>query len=516
MQSWKLQLLSLLGGGWQFRWYGLGIAWAVCLVGWIVVALIPNQYQAAAEVYIDTDTLMRPLLKDLVVSTNTQQEIDIMLRTLMTAPSIERVVRATNPAADKMSTSQMQDAVADLTGKVSLKALGTRNLYMIGVSDPDPNYSQSVAQTLLSVLVDSNIGDQRRESDDARSFLDTQIAAYERKIAAADKRKSDFRAQHLDVFMGDNDLDSIRSQINQAQGQIDELTARRNSLAAQLGATKPTLDINGPAPISVGGAGTVDNKRQQLGMARAKLDELRAHYTDDYPDVVAQKQLVARLKAQLADRSNPDEDPSLQSVANPTYLMLRTKLADEEVNLAVAKDHLANAQKRLDDANKHYVDSIGIHRQYDSMDRDYQALKKNYEALVERREAANMTQAAGDQQSSMVFRVVDPPAVPNRPSAPNRLALNFLVLLGGIGAGLAGAVALGQVSGRFLTVEQLSQAFALPVLGAITIARTAADLVRERRATTFFAAGAGALVVGYLIVLFFFHTYVSATGGSLI
>jgi len=516
MQSWKLQLLSLLGCGWQFRWYGLGIAWAVCLIGWIVVALIPNEFQASAQVYIDTDTLMKPLLRNLVVNTDTQQEIDIMLRTMMTSPSMERVVRATNPHADKMSTAEMQDAVAKLSSKVSLKTLGTRNLYQIGYSDPNPVYAESVAQTLLSVMVDSNVGDQRRESDDARSFLDTQIAAYERKIAASDKRKSDFRVQHFDVFMENSDTESIRNQIAQAQGQIDEISARRNSLAAQLGATKPTLDINGPAPVSIGGAGTVENKRQQLGIARAHLDELRAHYTDDYPDVVLQKQLVARLTAQISQKSNPEEDPSLQSVANPSYVMLRTKLADEEVNLAVARDHLASAQKRLQDSTKNAVDSIAIHRQYDSLDRDYQALKKNYEALVERREAANITQAAGDQQSSMVFRVVDPPAVPNRPSAPNRLVLNFLVLVAGIGAGIAASVALGRVSGRFMTVEQLGQAFALPVLGAITIARTAADVVRTRRATSFFAAGAGALVAGYLIVLFFFHTYVSATGGSLL
>jgi polysaccharide chain length determinant protein (PEP-CTERM system associated) len=516
MQSWKLQLLSLLGGGWQFRWYGLAAAWLVCVVGWAVVALIPNDYQSSAKVYIDTDTLMRPLLKNIVVATDTQQEINIMLKTLMTAPNIERVVRVTNPHADKLSPAEMQDAVANLTENVSLKALGTKNLFQVGYSDPNPVYAQSVAQTLLSVMVDSNVGDQRRESDDARSFLDTQIAQYERKIQAVDKRKSDFRAQHLDTFTADNDVDTIKNAIVQAQSQIDEVSAKRNSLAGQLHSTKATLDINGPAPISVGGAGTVDNKRQQLGQARAKLDELRAHYTDDYPDVVIQKQLVARLKGQIVDRSNPEEDPNLQSVANPTYLMLRTKLADEEVNLAVAKDHLASAQKRLDEATKHASESIAIHQQYDNLDRDYQALKKNFEALVERREAANITQAAGDQQSTMVFRVVDPPSVPSRPSAPNRLLFNFLVLIAGVGAGAAASVALGQVSGRFLTVEQLGEAFALPVLGAVTIARTAADMIRARRQTSFFAAGAGLLVVGYLIVLFFYHTIVQTTGGSII
>ncbi len=516
MQSWKLQLLSLLGGGWQFRWYGLAAAWLVCLIGWGVVALIPNQYQSSAKVYIDTDTLMRPLLQGIVVTTNTQQEIDVMLRTLLTAPSMERVVRVTNPHSNSFSQPQMQDAVAKLTHRVSLRALDTKNLYEIGFTDANPQYAQSVAQTLVSVMVDSNVGDQRRESDDARAFLDTQIAGYERKIQEADKRKADFRAAHLNVFFGASDIDEAKGAIVKAQQDVDEITARRNSLRAQLGATPATLDINGPAPIQVGGAGTVENKRQQLGMARAKLDELRAHYTEDYPDVVIQKQLVERLKAQLSQKGKSEDDLGLQSVANPTYLMLRTKLADEEVNLAVAKDRVATAQKRFDDAGKDAGQNILIRRQYDNLDRDYQALKKNYEALVERREAANISQAASDQQSNLVFRVVDPPSLPNRPAAPNRMLLNLFVLLGGIGAGIGLALALGHVSDRFLTVEQLGQAFALPVLGAVTIAKTAADMVRARRAASFFAAGAGMLVVGYLVVLVFFHTYTQSTGGSLL
>lgn len=516
MQSWKLQLLSLLGGGWQFRWYGLAAAWLVCVVGWIAVVLIPDSFQSSAKVYIDTDTMMRPLLRGIVVSTDTQQQINVMLRTLLTAPNMERVVRATQPHASEYSQSKMQDAVAKLTENVSLKTLGTKNLYQIGFTDRNPAYAQSVAQTLLSTMVDANIGDQRRESDDARSFLDSQIASYERKLQDADKRKSDFRAAHLDVFFGASDMDDAKAAIVKAQQDVDEASARRNSLAAQLGSTPATIDINGPAPVQIGGSGTIENKRQQLGQARAKLDELRAHFTEDYPDVVLQKQLVERLKAQVSQKLKPEEDPSLQSVANPAHLMLRTKLADEEVNLAVARNRLVEAQKKLDDAGKNVSSKLIIKRQYDNLDRDYLALKKNYEALVERRESANISQAAGDQQSNMVFRIVDPPSVPNRPSAPNRIVLNLLVLLAGIGAGGAVSVALGQVSGRFLTMEQLGQAFALPVLGAVTIARTTADMVRERRATSLFAAGAGALVVGYLIVLVFFHTVTQSTGGSIL
>ena len=513
MQSWRLRLLSMLSGAWQFRWYGLAAAWGVCLIGWIGIAAIPDTYESSAKVYIDTDTLLRPLLQGLTVSTDTEQQINVMLHTLLTDPNVERVVRVTNPKAVSMSRSQMHDAINAIVQNVSLRDLGTKNLFAINYRDSNPNTAQSVAQALLSVLVDSSVGVNRRDSDDVRGFLDTQIAEYERKLQEADQRRADFKTSHLNFFANSNDIVSAKTAVQQAQSALDDATERRNSLQSQLASTPQLIDIDAPSP-AMGVTGMPANRRAQLAQARAQLDDLRAHYTDSYPDVIAQKQLISRLEKEIAHPTGPSTGDS--QVSNPAYVMLRTKLADEEISVAVAREHLDNAQKRLEDAEKTAAVAINIQREYEGLDRDYNVLHGNYEKLLERREAASMTRAVGDQASSIVFRVVDPPIKPNRPVAPNRILLNFMVLLGGIGAGGAVAFLLSQASGKFLSVDQLSEAIALPVLGVITVARTAADMARARRAASFFAMGTGALVVGYLIVLFFFHTYVDAIRGSIV
>ncbi len=516
MQELKLRVLSLLNGGWQFRWWGLAAAWLVCILGWVAVALVPNTYQSTAEVYVDTDTLMRPLLKGIAVSTDTQQEIDVMLHTLLTTPNLDRVVRLTDPHASSMSADRMQDAVASLAQNVTLSPTGTRNLYGISYSAEGPRQAQSVAQALVSVMEDSNAGDHRRDSDDALSFIDTQIADYQRKIEAADKRKTDFQLAHPGVFLEGNDVNADNAAVFQAENKVSDVDARVASLQAQIASTPKTIDVNGPAPIAIGGAGTLADKRQQLGQARAALAELRAHYTDSYPDVVAQRHLIARLESELNRKTPATEDPDLEAVTNPAYLMLRTKLADQESDLAAARERLAEAQKRVADDSKDEAQSVKVRRQYADIDRDSAALHKNYEALVERREAAHISEAASADQSALVFRVVQPPTLPNRPVEPDRILLNILVLAVGLGAGAGTAIAVSLLSGRLLTVEDLRQAFAVPVLGSVTIARNAQDVLLARRATSYFATGAGLLVVGYLIVLLFFHTTVISTGGSVL
>ncbi len=99
MQPWKIRLRTYLTGTWHYRWVGMGVAWAICIIGWLGIALIPNQFQAVAMIYVDTDTMMAPLLKGLTVSTDPQQQGSVMLNTLMAGPNLEQVVDLTNPRA---------------------------------------------------------------------------------------------------------------------------------------------------------------------------------------------------------------------------------------------------------------------------------------------------------------------------------------------------------------------------------------------------------------------------------
>ena len=524
MQNWRVLLLSMLSGAWRYRWYGLAVAWAVCVSGWLAVAFIPNSFEAVAKVYIDSDSLLRPLLKGLTVDTDPEQQINVMLSTLLTTPNVEQVVLQTDPHASELSRIQMYDKIASIQKKVKLRNLGVRNLYSISFTDDNPRYAQQVAQALLSVLVDSNLGNQRRSADDVKSFLDAQIADYEAKLKAADKRRADFKAAHLgsfttgangDAVTGDSGLVAAKTAVDSAQTALNEAVVLRGTLAAQLAATSPTIDVDAPPTSSAGGeASSPMSKRSQLAVARSKLDSLRTEYTEDYPDIVSLKRLIKRLEAEISNAPQGNDNANTQGIANPSYLMIRTKLTDADTNVALARARLNDAKKHLEDAKRATTSDIAIQSQYEDLSRDYGVLYKNYQELVERRESARISQAVGDQQSSFVFRVVDPPLKPDRPAAPNRILFNLLVLVGGLGAGGGAAFLMSQISGTFMTVEQLTEAFSLAVLGSVTVVPSAAVMAQTKRSVLVFGACAGALLASYMIVLAMFHTFVQTIQGS--
>jgi polysaccharide chain length determinant protein (PEP-CTERM system associated) len=511
MQSWKVQLLSHLSSAWQYRWYGIATAWLICLAGWIGVGAMPDVYQSEAKVYIDTDTLMRPLLKGLAVSTDPDQQVSVMLRTLVTRPNIEQVVRLTDPNAASMSAAAMQDKITRIQQNVSLRSLGAKNLFGISYTNQDPAYAQAVTQSLVSILVDSNIGDQRRDVEGVQSFINERVAEYERLLREAEKRRADFKATHLEYFANGSSsqqLDKARAEVVDAQQQLDAAMTRRASLRAQLSGTSAVLNVDAPAPIVLNGGGSSD-----LIQARQRLDELRSRFTDSYPDVIAAKRLVDRLQKQAASGTNY---AAQQGISNPVYVGIRSKLSDEETNVALQQHRLAESKVNLEKTKTMLEKSINVERQYADMDRDYQVLHKNYQELLERREKARLSQAVGDQQSSMVFRIVEPPQQPEHPTAPNRLLFNSIVLAIGLMGGVAAAFLLGLNADRFVVSDQLRSAFDVPIIGVISNVRHAGDMERTRKSVIAVGATLGLLLISYIAVLMVFQSAVAPSMGGLL
>ena len=75
MQELVALVFEYLRGIWRFRWVALAVAWGVCLVGWLFVAQMPEKYVATARVNIDTNTVLRPLLRGIAIQPNVGQRV---------------------------------------------------------------------------------------------------------------------------------------------------------------------------------------------------------------------------------------------------------------------------------------------------------------------------------------------------------------------------------------------------------------------------------------------------------
>src|SRR5450631_3133155 len=93
MQEVVERLLGYLRGMWQRRWIGLGVAWLVAIIGAVIVFRLPDKYEASARVYVDTQSLLRPLMAGMAVSPDAGQQVAILSRLLLSRPNIEKIIR---------------------------------------------------------------------------------------------------------------------------------------------------------------------------------------------------------------------------------------------------------------------------------------------------------------------------------------------------------------------------------------------------------------------------------------
>ena len=84
-------LRYLLFNLWRQRWLILSVAWLVALVGWLAVAALPDRFTAKAQIFVDTDSILGPLMNNLAVAPDVQGQVQMMRQTLLSRPNLEAV-----------------------------------------------------------------------------------------------------------------------------------------------------------------------------------------------------------------------------------------------------------------------------------------------------------------------------------------------------------------------------------------------------------------------------------------
>lgn len=486
---------------WRRKWIAAAVCWAVCAIGWTAVSIIPNQYASEARVYVNVDSLLRPLLRGLAVDTNPLQQLDYMQRTLLSRPNLEQVVHLADLDSTVHSPAEKEQLLAGLAHDITIRLQG-QNLFTISYTHHRSTVARDVVQAVLTVFSETTAGNNRLEMTNARRFLDDQIANYETQLRAAEARRAQFREKYAEILPNAENsagsLESARKASQQLHNELADAIARRDALKKQIADVPQTIAVDQAATVVIANGEAVGSSAARLEDLRRKLVELQTRYTDQHPDVISLKREIASLEAGLAaSKGDKGPAPGLHrgTVSNIVYEQLKLRLVDAESAVASLDRRVKDADaeyKRLDKAVKA---APGIELQSQNLDRDYDVLKKNYEELISRRESTNLTAAADTRADRVEFRVVDAPQVALQPIAPNRPILYSGVLLAGLGAGIGAAFLLVQLDRSFASISSL-RTLGLPVIGTVSLV----EGMDRRRRLLHQAAGLSAVTVVLLSI----------------
>jgi polysaccharide chain length determinant protein (PEP-CTERM system associated) len=462
------EIYGYLHGLWRYRWSALLIAWIIGVIGWLVVYALPDQYSSKTAIYIDTTSIMQPLLEGLSVDTDPAEQLIVMTRVLLSRDNLLAVLRETDMDHEADSREEKERLALELADDVTLVSSAENarrrgaqpSIYEIHYTSSSPEQSYKVVSALLNALIEKMLNKGRTDTVMAESFLSEQILEHEVRLDNSEKRMAEFKKKNAG-FMP-NDRGSYYQRLQSAE---DQIAATKSSLRL---AKQRYADLRKQlsGDMALGGS-TTSASAARMRDYQIQLEGLLTQFTEEHPDVQA---LRARIAAQEANMSTESASGGTKDMTN-SLLYQELKVQESQARIAVGRQQilLAEQQRQLEELQQS-VDIIPqVEADLAKLDRDYQITKERYLSLVERRESARMAQKVEQSSSEITIKVVDPPVIPLWPSGPDRPLLLAGVLLGALAAAGGWSLLMFMLFPTYVDTGQLRNQIDLPVLGAISL-----------------------------------------------
>jgi len=515
------QIISIIYGVWQKRIYAVTVAWVVCIVGWVVVAQIPNKYESNARIHVDAENLLKPLLGNMTVRNNIYEQIRMMRQTLISRPNIEKVIRLTDLDITHQ-TEDPEELITQMMDDIDIN-IHAANLFKISYSSTDPAISKKVVQSLLNIFIEEKLGDSRSDLSSALRFIEEQIRTYELQLEAAEQLSSEFRQTNMAFLAGEGTyfvkLEKSMGEAAAVKQMIVELGNKRKQLKAHLENTAPFIPSRGMGPTLGGNTSSGSTLGPRVATMEQRLDELYARgYKDQHPDV---RILLNQIKV-MKDKLKVEETEFTQALEtgdsealqnrggvmpNPIYDQISIKLIDIEGEIASLQARYEQKQTAVKELKSMASRIPEVEAELARLNRDYGTIKENYNKLLAKRESAKMSTNLEAKVDQVQFRVIDPPQEAYEPTSPNRLVLVLVVLFIGLGSGVGVAFIMSQMHSTFSTEARLREVFSIPVLGSISVLPSMEEIRLNKRKLVLFTIMLASLFISCASVYVLMNLY---------
>ncbi|WP_018880166.1 XrtA system polysaccharide chain length determinant [Thioalkalivibrio sp. ALE9] len=496
------ELWQHVRGTWRKRWWILPIAWLVCIGGWAYAHNLPDTYQADARIYVNTQSVLDPLLRGMTVRPNTEQRLRMITRTLLSRDNLEEIARESD--LDVLTGNASLDAqVALLRSRLTLEGGERDNIYSVRFRHSNPEVAYRVVRETVDLFMARGMGDSRLDLTTSQQFIERQLENYEQQLQEKEAEIEQFKRDNARFLSGDGNfysrLERTRDQLQQARLQRREAESRLQTLERR--AREGRASGVGP--------GGYENSEldRRISELQENIDAMRLRYTDEHPDVVSSRRILVELE-ERREREAQEFARNPQAIQRPgsSNEALQNAISETESEIASLTTRIAEFEERVARLEGDVDRAPAVESELTSLTRNYDVLRNSYRQLQDRREQAVMSEAVESQTDAVDFRVLEPPRQPTAPASPDRPMLATAVLLVGLGAGTGFAFLLSQLRRTISSSQQLAAVTGRPVLGSVSRVRT--PMTRHRRLSELavFAAALGTLVVVYAVVMGLYAT----------
>lgn len=412
----------------------------------VVIYLLPKKYEATSTFFIER-TLLNQLVRGNVAPSN-DDTLSVVTTAITSRNFLKKVVDSLK--MDSLQKEQDDKVIGRIKEGITVK-VKDRNQFTVSFVDKNPVLARDTVNTLIRLYKQEVVSAKQDESSEATQFLFDRITAVTAQLAKTESAINAYKRQNGGIISIDEA--KLFDEINSAQQKLYDLQLKRRQLEGMRQVTRNSNDAIQAKLVSL----------------QSKLDDLRALYTETYPEVVSVKNEIAAAKEQLLSHQGgellPMDPQELGKINSEIQAIAAT---EQEVSRFISTNRAV--LQRIPSAK------AGL----EQLEMERKNQKTIYEQLFARHGQSELSKQMEVQDKSTSLRVIDPAVLPQKPVSPNRLLLMLVGIVGSIAAGLGLPVMLDKLDSSVKEVESL-KGLGLPVLAIIPKLEEPAKVLRQRR-----------------------------------
>src|SRR5487761_213307 len=389
------------------------VCWAaVWGIGW----LLPATYQSDALILVEQQKVTSELVPP-NVSVSLQDQLESMTQQILSRTRLQAIIdryHLYSKHNSLMAIFEPSDPVDQMRKDISIEPVdvpgrnGDLTAFKIYYTGPTPELAQQVNNELTSAFIDENMRSQQQLSQSTTSFFDSQLADARAKLEEQGAKVRAFKAQHMGELP--DQLESNQRGLDRAQQQklyLESIVQQYESVQTDLGngdsaETPPALD-------------------KELKNLRMQLATERSQYTDNYPDVIALKDQIAKTeklkkqiegeiaKNQKSGKTSKDSDTSMagadfQNGAPTPMMQIASQLKANQLEIQGYQKQARQLQGRIREYQTRLNMTPVTEQALADISRGYNESQKNYDSLLAKQSQSQLATSLEQRQQGEQFR----------------------------------------------------------------------------------------------------------------
>jgi succinoglycan biosynthesis transport protein ExoP len=492
------------------RWWILLPLFLVWAAVWGVSWLIHSTYQSEALILVEQQKVPDQYVVPNVTA-NLQDRLQSMSQQILSRTRLQATINRFHLYSQPQGLNWVMkagDPVERMREDIKIELVeapgrpGELTAFKMRYSAGSPEIAQEINSELTTLFIDENLKAQAQLSEDTTAFLQNELSDARANMTEQEAKVAAFQEKHLGELPSQLEsnvqiLAGLQAQLQNTQRTLDAARQQKlylESLRQQYQSVQASIG-NGNSDLAGSSSQSFENDLLDM---KLHLRDLQSRYTDQYPDIVVLKGKIAkaeelkkRAESEMAthqekpETTNALDAGSIEQVqhGSPTSMMqVQSQLEANQLEILNDQRHEKDLESKISQYQERLNLTPKTEQELTNISRGYEESKSNYNSLLQKQMQSQLATSLEHRQQGEQFRIVDPPSLPSKPSAPNHIWFSLAGLIAGALLGLVLAFALELIDVRVRQEKDLEGLVPVGVLVGIPRLNTPREtLIRAQR-----------------------------------